>query len=67
MGLVCTLDVQGMAVGVGVDRHGTDAHLGAGTHDSNSNFTAVGDQDLFYHWSIPKAARTNEPATPVGA
>ncbi|MNH15578.1 hypothetical protein D3C79_751930 [compost metagenome] len=67
VGLIGTFDVQGMAVGVGVDRHGANAHLGAGTHDPNCDFTPVGDQDFFYHWSIPKAARTNEPAPPVGA
>ncbi|MNE36229.1 hypothetical protein D3C80_1300320 [compost metagenome] len=67
MGLIGTFNVQGMAVGVGVDRHGANAHLGAGTHDPNCNFTPVGDQDFFYHWSIPKAARTNDPAPPVGA
>ncbi len=65
--LVGALDVQGMTIGVGVDRHRANAHLGAGPHDSDRDFTPVGDQDFFYHWSLPKAAGTNEPATPVGA
>jgi hypothetical protein len=49
VGFVRTLDMQGMAVGVGIDRDRANAHLGASTHDSYGNLTTVGDQDLFYH------------------
>ncbi|MCY1448758.1 hypothetical protein D9M71_654550 [compost metagenome] len=50
MGFVGTFDMQGMPIGVGINRYRANAHLGAGTHDSYGNFTTVGDQDLFYHW-----------------
>ena len=46
-------DMQGMAVGVGIDRDRANAHLGAGTHDSYGNLTTVGDQDLCYHLEVP--------------
>jgi hypothetical protein len=53
VGFVRTLDVQGMAVGVGIDRDRANAHLGASTHDSYGNLTTVGDQDLFITWRFP--------------
>ncbi|MNG92634.1 hypothetical protein D3C79_515740 [compost metagenome] len=67
VGFVSALDVQGVPVGVGIDRYRANAHLGAGTHDPNCDFTSVGDQDFFYHWSLPKAVGTVEPVLPVGA
>ncbi|MCY1427057.1 hypothetical protein D9M71_428870 [compost metagenome] len=67
VGFVGALDVQGVPVGVGIDRYRANAHLGAGTHDPNCDFTSVGDQDFFYHWSLPKAVGTVEPVLPVGA
>lgn len=48
VGLVRALHMQGMAVGVGIDRDRTNAHFGAGTYDSYGNLTTVGDQDLCY-------------------
>jgi hypothetical protein len=42
-----------MSIRFGIDRHGTNTHLGAGTHDADGNFSAVGDQDLFYHLDFP--------------
>jgi hypothetical protein len=67
VGLVGAFDVQGVTVGVGIDRDRANAHLGAGTHDPNCDFTPVGDQDFFYHWSLPKAVGTDDPVLPVGA
>jgi hypothetical protein len=49
VGLVGTLYMQSVTVGVGKDRHRAYAHLGASAHDPDSNFTAVGDQDFCYH------------------
>ena len=46
---VRTLDVQSVAISLGINRYGAYAHLCAGTHDTDGNFSAVGDQDLFYH------------------
>lgn len=48
------LDVQGVPVGVGKDRYRAYAHLGAGTHDPNCDFTSVGDQDFFITGVFPK-------------
>jgi hypothetical protein len=38
-----------MPVSFGIDRYRANTHLGTGTHDADGNFSAVGDQDLFYH------------------
>ena len=39
-------DVEGIAVHVGVHRHGRDAELAARPHDPHGDLAAVGDQDL---------------------
>lgn len=52
--LVGALDVQGVTVGVGIDRDRANAHLGAGTHDADCDFTPVGDQDFFITGVFPK-------------
>jgi hypothetical protein len=39
-----------MAIRVGIDRNRADAHFGAGAHDTDGNFSTVGDQDFCYHW-----------------
>ena len=54
--IVCfvgALDVQGMPISFGIDRYRANPHLGAGTHDADGDFSAVGDQDLFYHLDFP--------------
>ena len=43
------LDVLGVAVGLGIHHHGLDAEFAAGALDSQSNLTAVGDQNLLEH------------------
>ena len=45
VGLVRQLDVQGVAVGVGVHRDGGHAELAAGPDDTDRDLPAVGDQD----------------------
>ena len=39
-------DVRGVAVGVGVQRHGGDVHLAGGADDAGGDLTAVGDEQL---------------------
>ena len=56
VGLVGALDVQRVAVELGVDRDRRDPELLAGTNDSDRDLAAVGDQDLREH-----AAGTLEP------
>ena len=48
-GLVGQAHVQGMRVGVGVDRHGAHAQLLEGADDAAGDGAAVGDQDLVEH------------------
>ena len=54
--LVGHLDVQGVAVGLGIDRHRLDAHPAAGLDDAAGDLAAVGDQDLLEHRPVgPRA------------
>lgn len=43
--------MQGMAVGIGIDGHGLDAHFPACPHDANGNFPTVGDEYFLDHAS----------------
>ena len=47
--LVGHLDMQRVAVGVGVDRDGLDAHAPRGLDDAAGDLAAIGDQDLVEH------------------
>ena len=38
--------MQGVAVGVGIDRHGGDAHPAGGLDDAAGDFAAIGDQNF---------------------
>ena len=49
VGLVGQTDVEGVAVEVGVDRHGGDTQFLAGTDDPDGDLAPVGDQDLGQH------------------
>ena len=48
-GLIGHFDMQRIPVGVRKDRNGLDTHPPGGFDDPASNFTAIGDQDLFEH------------------
>ncbi len=48
VGLVGLFDVQGVAIGIGVDGGGFQAHFGTGADDADRNFTAIGHQYLVY-------------------
>ena len=54
-GLIGHLDVERIAVGVGVDRDAGDAQLPAGADDPHCDLAAVGDEDALFggvlHWS----------------
>ncbi|CAB4696608.1 unannotated protein [freshwater metagenome] len=41
--------MEGVTVEIGVHRHGSDAHFLTGADDTDCNFAAVGDEDLFKH------------------
>ena len=45
--------MAGVTVGVGIHRHGADAHLAGGLDDTASDFAAVGDQDFGEHETLP--------------
>ncbi len=53
MGLVGTLDVQRVPVGLGKHRHRAYVHFGTSPHDADGDFTAVSDQQLLDHAVIP--------------
>ena len=55
-GLVGHLDVQRVAVGVGIDRDRLDAHPARGLDDPAGDLAAVGDQDALEHaCSVPRS------------
>ena len=62
--LVRHLNVESIAIGVGIDRHRFDPHFPRGLDDAASNLTAVGDQDLCEHcrwlpcWRAPVGRRS---------
>ena len=47
--LICQLDVHGIHIRLGIDRHGLHAEFPACTDDAEGYFTAVCDQDAFEH------------------
>src|SRR6266700_5320605 len=47
--LVGKTDVERIAVGLRVNRHRTDAQFLAGADNADSNFPAIGNQDLLKH------------------
>ena len=47
-GLVGRGDVQGLAVGVGVDRHGAGTKGARAAHDTAGDFAAIGNQDFIH-------------------
>ncbi len=78
-GLVRHIDVEGVAVGIGIDRDGLDSHFPRGLDDAASYLATVCNQDLFEHcpfwpsWpgdplegrrSMLVLRRSRRPATP---
>ena len=49
VGFIRFFDMQGVAVGFGIDSDRFNAHFRAGADDANGDFPAIGDEDLFYH------------------
>ena len=52
VGLVGLLDMQRMAVGVGVDCDGFNPEFGAGADNADGDFTPIGNQYLFDHGGV---------------
>ena len=48
-GLIGHLDMQRVAVGLGIDGNGLDAHPPGGLDDPAGDFAAIGDQNSFEH------------------
>ena len=48
-GLISHLDVHGVGVGLGINRHRFDVELLACANNAHRNFAAIGDQYLFKH------------------
>jgi hypothetical protein len=47
--LIRLLDVQSALIRVGIDRDSLDAELPAGSHNTNSDLAAIGNQYFFEH------------------
>ena len=48
-GLVGHLDMEGIAVGLGIDRNRLDPHPARGLDDAAGDLAAIGDQDALEH------------------
>ena len=64
-GLVGHLDVQGVAVRVGVDGDGGEAGIAAGPGDSDGDFATVGDEDLLHALQSREACSGRVSACPL--
>jgi len=38
---------------LGMDSNGRNTHFPAGPHNANSDFSAIGHKNLFYHLTVP--------------
>ncbi len=56
-GLIRHLDVQRVAVGVGIDGHRPDPHPACSLDHAAGDFPPVGDQDLLEHLLPPCSAK----------
>jgi uncharacterized protein len=63
VGFIGFLDVQGMAVGIGVNCDRFNAHLGTSAHNPYRDFAAVGYQNFF---DQEKLRTENGPGVPTG-
>ena len=60
-GFIGKTDMQGVAVGFRIDRHGLDAKFPAGAKDSKRNFAAIGDQDFSEHFTEKGSLEKGHP------
>ena len=60
-GVVGHFDVERVAVGLGIDRHGFDSHPAGGLDDPAGDLAAIGNQDALEHLRL----RSREPACPL--
>ena len=57
-GVVGHFDMERVAVGLGIDRHGLDSHPAGGLDDPAGDLAAIGNQDALEHLRL----RSREPA-----
>ena len=58
-GLVGELDVHGVAIGIGIDRDGADAHALGSLDDATGDFAAIGNEDGGEHQAkVPEISAT---------
>ena len=57
-GFICHFDVQGVSVGVGIDRDGRNAHPARGLDDAARDLAAIGNQNALEH---PHSRSTRAP------
>ena len=65
-GLVRHIDVQRVAVGVGIDRDGGDAEPPRGPHDAAGDFAPIGDEQLGEHAGPRPLTRLASRGSPQG-
>ncbi len=51
-GFVGHLDVQRLAIGVGIDGDRLDAHLARGLDDAAGDLAAIGNEDFLEHYPL---------------
>jgi len=64
-GLVSCANVQGIPVGLGIDRDAAQPGVTAGTRDPYGDLTTVGDQDFLHDADLPATSATL--SSPVSA
>ena len=55
-GFIGLADVQGLRIGLGIDRDRADAHAAGGAEDATGDLATIGDQDGFEHGSVVEVA-----------
>jgi hypothetical protein len=49
MGFIGTFHVERLAIGIGIDRHRANTHLGAGPYDTHGDLASIGNKYLLDH------------------
>ena len=65
-GFVRQFDMARVLVGVGINRHGLNAHLAGGEDDAAGDFTPIGDEDFGKHQTLPSFSITKTRTAPRG-